>query len=111
MIDAMRERVSLNEAQNAQRRAATWTAMTPDPISNGDISSKAWADSSVPRVKAVQTALNALGFQAGPADGVLGPATRDAIRSFQKDNAMTVTGSLDAPLVKALNARAARVAG
>ena len=111
MIEAMRTRVSLDEARNAERRAAKWSAMTPDPISNGDISSRAWADSSAPRVTAVQVALNALGFEAGPADGVMGPSTREAIRRFQEANGLSVTGSIDAPLVRRLNARAGRPGG
>ena len=111
MIAAMRDRVSLDEARNAERRAATWSAQTADPVANGDISSKAWAASSAPRVTAVQTALNALGYDAGAADGVLGPATREAIRSFQAANGMTETGTIDAPLVRALNARATGVGG
>lgn len=43
----------------------------------------------------VQRGLNALGLQAGPADGSPGPATRDAIRNFQTRNGHTATGYLD----------------
>jgi localization factor PodJL len=111
MIQSLRSRVSLDEARNAERRAASWNAKTPDPISNGDISSRAWADSSAPRVTAVQVALNALGFEAGPADGVIGPSTRDAIRRFQEAKGLSVTGNIDKPLVRTLNAKARRPDG
>ncbi len=111
MMDAMRERVSLDEARNAERRAAAWSAQTADPVANGDISPKAWANSSAPRVSAVQTALNALGYDAGPADGVMGPATREAIRSYQEANGLAASGTIDAALVSGLNARAASIGG
>ena len=33
---------------------------------------------------ALQTALNARGFDSGTPDGILGPATRDALRRYQR---------------------------
>jgi hypothetical protein len=36
------------------------------------------------QVQAMQTALTQSGFDAGQADGVMGPATRDALRRFQR---------------------------
>ncbi|MEO1067084.1 MAG: peptidoglycan-binding domain-containing protein, partial [Pseudomonadota bacterium] len=40
----------------------------------------------------LQTLLNQLGHQAGRADGIAGRKTRAAIRSFQRNNGLTVTG-------------------
>ena len=37
-------------------------------------------------LKGVQFRLNALGFGAGPVDGIMGPLTRGAVTRFQKDN-------------------------
>lgn len=42
----------------------------------------------------VQEALNVLGYQAGPADGVMGGQTREAIIAFQIDNESEPTGIL-----------------
>ena len=42
-----------------------------------------------------QIALNARGYDAGPADGILGERTRSAIRTFQGDSRLPVTGRLD----------------
>ena len=39
---------------------------------------------SRPQLQALQTALSARGFDTGPADGVMGPATRRAIRAYQR---------------------------
>jgi hypothetical protein len=43
----------------------------------------------------VQRALNREGYNAGAADGSMGPATRKALRRFQRDNALPVTGQID----------------
>ncbi len=40
----------------------------------------------------LQTALTARGYETGPADGVVGPKVRGAIRSYQTDASMPVTG-------------------
>jgi len=47
----------------------------------------------------VAEAQRALGVEA---DGVVGPATRRALRSFQSDQGLSVTGSLDARTLRAL---------
>ncbi len=42
----------------------------------------------------IQTHLKALGFDAGPTDGLIGPRTRSAIRDFQADRGMKPTGAI-----------------
>jgi len=46
-------------------------------------------------VKAVQNKLNELNYPLGPADGIMGPLTESAVRDFQADNKLPVTGELD----------------
>lgn len=46
--------------------------------------------------KSIQTALNAVGFNAGPADGVFGPKTHRAIKAFQVSIGQKPTGKLTA---------------
>ncbi len=46
-----------------------------------------------PTVKAVQDRLNALGYDAGPADGLMGGRTRAAIVAFQRNSGLTVDGA------------------
>lgn len=58
-------------------------------------------------IGSVQQALNARGYSAGPADGVMGPATRNAIRTFQVDAGDPVTGRIDRQLLTRLNIVAA----
>ena len=51
---------------------------------------------------AVQEKLNLLGYEAGPNDGLMGPKTRGAIRAFQKDAGLPVTGKIDSELLARL---------
>ncbi len=47
---------------------------------------------TVEQVKRLQTALNAAGFAAGAADGVLGSGTKKSVRAFQQANGMIADG-------------------
>lgn len=57
-----------------------------------------WADSGSGKsankaaVARVQGGLSRLGYAAGPTDGVMGPQTRTAIRSYQSDHKLLVDG-------------------
>ena len=55
-----------------------------------------------PTVRYVQAALDRLGHDAGPVDGLMGPATRAGIRSFQRAEGLAVDGELDAELLRAV---------
>ena len=49
-----------------------------------------------------QRALTKLGYQPGPADGVMGRRTYDALSKFQKDKGMAASGTLDRETIEAL---------
>ncbi len=53
-------------------------------------------------VMRLQRKLKALGYDPGPIDGELGPATQRAIRRFQKDTGLDPTGLPDATVMMAL---------
>lgn len=53
-------------------------------------------------VRTVQQKLNELGYNAGPADGLMGPRTRAAIVEFQQDRGLAVTGTANQTLVSQL---------
>jgi peptidoglycan hydrolase-like protein with peptidoglycan-binding domain len=55
-------------------------------------------------VRTAQRQLKDRGYYAGPIDGVLGPATENALRAYQRDRGLTVTGRLDSPTVRSLTA-------
>lgn len=55
-----------------------------------------------------QSALNALGYHAGPTDGTMNRCTRGALRNFQWVTGLPITGELDAATERALRAAAWR---
>lgn len=57
-------------------------------------------------VKAAQRILTSLGYEAGKPDGVIGVATRAAIRAFQKDHKLPPDGDLSFSLLQMLKERA-----
>lgn len=79
------------EAQNLARQ---WRpgAVTPaaQPMSYQELSA------------AIQKGLNTLGYDPGPADGVMGGKTRAAIRDYQKDQGMPIDGQPSPGLLRHL---------
>ena len=55
-------------------------------------------------IRAVQERLHALGYQVGPSDGLLGPKTVAALKSFQASHALPVSGVIDDKTLAALTA-------
>ncbi|MCH8497917.1 MAG: lytic murein transglycosylase [Marinobacter sp.] len=53
-------------------------------------------------IKALQQALNERGFDSGTADGVMGPATRNAVRRYQHDAGMIADGYPDGRVFQSL---------
>jgi hypothetical protein len=60
------------------------------------------ADSSVSQV---QSALARDGYYRGAIDGSFGPGTRNALRRYQRDHGLDVTGQIDRPVIEALGLR------
>jgi len=54
------------------------------------------------QVLALQTVLNQRGFDSGPADGILGPATRGAVRLYQRSVGLAPDGFADLDLLQRL---------
>jgi membrane-bound lytic murein transglycosylase B len=57
---------------------------------------------AVDDIKKVQEALKDKGHDPGPVDGIVGPQTQKALRSFQVANGIRATGRVDAETAKAL---------
>jgi hypothetical protein len=53
----------------------------------------------------VQVALARRGYYRGTIDGVIGPMSRSAIRRYQIDRGLPVTGNVDYPLMRSLAVR------
>ncbi len=54
-------------------------------------------------VKDAQQKLSQAGYDAGPADGVMGPKTKAALQKYQSDKQLPETGRLDQKTMAALN--------
>lgn len=116
--DAIAEQMDANTLVDAKLAAQTWTPKRGDPIANGNLTSLGnWSNasltstggaSSTPQASAeiakAQRLLRDLGYQPGPADGLMGPRTRDAISDFQRTAGLEVSGSVDAQLLSTLEA-------
>eukprot|EP00903_Cladosiphon_okamuranus_P002812 g2810.t1 len=110
-VQTLRAALPLEQAQQAQRRASTWAVSTPNAAANGEFGAQAWSEPSRDQVRAIQTVLNGLGYEAGTPDGLAGAGTRTAIRAFQADNGLETTGTIEASLIDALNQQAQGLAG
>jgi TPR repeat protein len=90
----------------AQRRARQWR---PGPSTPAPPSPAAPSASGVDRatVREVQRLLARLGFDPGPADGIVGAQTRSAVRAFERSRGLPETGVVDARLLALLRAIAA----
>ena len=82
---------------NRLTHAASPRAEAADPSPTGSIPPAAPRDRG--RVVALQSALNDLGYGPLTVDGRMGEATAEAIRRFELDNGMPITGLVDQDLI------------
>jgi localization factor PodJL len=108
--DEVAELLSPDQLEKAQAAATLWRARTPDAESNSIDIPEAWTESSETTssidmrqaVAEMQRVLNARGYDAGPADGIIGRQTRSAITAFQRDNGLEADGEITQEVVRAL---------
>ena len=74
----------------------------PHPADSGPAAEAPVVAMPPPVVRDAQRALARIGYNPGPANGVMGPATMDAVRAFQRSNDLPETGLLDARTRRAL---------
>ncbi|MEN0652749.1 MULTISPECIES: peptidoglycan-binding protein [Hyphobacterium] len=97
-------RASLSDAAREEADAVI-AGFTPRPVNeeaNGNYAATPWGQpqSTTPAmVRQAQQLLSALGYQPGPADGVAGAQTVNAVRDFERDAGITPTGQIDAVLI------------
>jgi peptidoglycan hydrolase-like protein with peptidoglycan-binding domain len=81
-----------------------------DQTQNSDQKSAGKGDRGQPmrlgrtQTRMLQTQLNRMGLEAGPADGVIGEKTRKALEKFQSQKGLNPSGQLDRETVSALRA-------
>jgi len=87
-------------SDRGSRRSAESSA--PGSASSGQAAS----GQSRAQITQIQQALKAKGYDPGTTDGVMGIQTQEALRKFQKENGLKVTGTVDAQTAKALGVSA-----
>ena len=94
----------------ARGAAELWKARALDPEANIVDIPEEWSEDATTTgtvdmkqaVRNIQAILNKNNYDAGPADGIMGQKTKNAIMSFQAANGMTADGEVTEELVKAL---------
>jgi photosystem II stability/assembly factor-like uncharacterized protein len=82
-------------------RGTSWSLVGPPKTTKGKTKTKSVVATN-PGIKVVQEALNKAGYGVGAADGKLGAKTLAAIKKFQADKGLPVTGKLDKATLTAL---------
>ncbi|KCZ52858.1 peptidoglycan-binding protein [Hyphomonas pacifica] len=99
-------RVSPEADARALNRADLWNAAPANATANGRFELQSWQLGNPQQVKAIQAALNTMGYNAGTPDGILGTGTAAAIREYQSDTGLAATGHVTQELIEQLNAGA-----
>ena len=93
-LSSLSAKMTAEQIAEAEQAAAAWqprlaeTAPETAAATGGETVAQAvTAGPTRAQVSEVQNLLNALGFPAGPADGVAGPRTRAAVRNYQENAA------------------------
>lgn len=99
---AQQNNVKPNAPQSAQQQSQA-QPMQPNEQSQANLSSN--------QIRQAQQALDQKGFNAGRADGKLGPETKQALQSFQQSQGLQVTGQLNQQTMAKLGIRGAETTG
>ncbi|WP_424993779.1 peptidoglycan-binding protein [Oceanicaulis sp.] len=94
----------------AESVARNFTPRASNPEAQGEYPPQSWevgALASPDQIARTQALLSQLGYQPGPADGMMGARTRDAIRSFRRAEGLTVSDQVDRTLISRLEQAAA----
>jgi peptidoglycan hydrolase-like protein with peptidoglycan-binding domain len=84
-VDGVASKELLEHLKFAQPRVVAGPPPAPDPL-----------------VLEVQTQLRDLGYHRGALDGLMGGATREAIRAYRYDVGLPISGAVDGPLLESL---------
>lgn len=82
----------------AQLRERLQLYMTPEEVEKAQARARNWVSPKI--VMEVQYGLAELDYDPGPPDGIVGPATRNAIIAFERDNGLPETGKTSPELAQ-----------
>ncbi|MGD2132652.1 MAG: peptidoglycan-binding protein [Maricaulaceae bacterium] len=104
---AVAERLTPQARERADEAVRRFSPRPLDEEVNGIFRNTPWSTAGVDQrtsIARAQAALSALGYEPGPADGVMGQVTRSAVQSYQASAGLEPTGDIDAALVEKLEA-------
>ncbi len=101
-----------DQLEQARAESELWKPKKPDPEANSVSIPDSWktgttstaGTSEQELISNAQTLLARLGFDPGPADGLMGAKTRNAIMAFQQRSGLKVDGKVSRELMHALKA-------
>ena len=92
------------QAEAIKRKARAFAPKPGIPRANGDFGRRVWDVASPTQITEAQRLLVRLGFSPGTADGKMNARTAEAIRQFERDNDLPVTGEASVSLLRQLRA-------
>jgi peptidoglycan hydrolase-like protein with peptidoglycan-binding domain len=101
---------SAPHATDERNAGSSWPSPRPTGWTAGSIALGTGSSlGASARVREVQRKLNRLGYRAGAIDGLFGPVTDEAVRRFQRDNALAVDGIVGPRTLRELRSRSKRL--
>ncbi|MDP3736617.1 MAG: peptidoglycan-binding protein [Hyphomonadaceae bacterium] len=92
------------QAEQIKRRARAFNPKASIARANGEFGRRAWDVATPTQIIDVQRLLERLGYSPGFADGKTSFKTEEAIRAFERDNDLPVTGEASVSLLRQLRA-------
>ncbi|MCB1386932.1 MAG: SEL1-like repeat protein [Nitratireductor sp.] len=109
--DTVAKNMRPDQLERARGEAELWQPAQLNRAANVAHVRDEWKQETAPKqsskaepelVRQTQYALGKMGYDAGPADGIMGAKTEQAIRDFQKSNGLKVNGKITQELVNTL---------
>ncbi len=90
------------QAEAIKRKARAFNPKQPVARANGDFGRRAWDIATPDQISEAQRLLQRLGFTPGATDGKMSTRTAEAIRQFERENDLPVTGEASVTLLRQL---------
>ena len=90
------------QAEAIKRKARAFNPKQPIGRANGDFGRRVWDIATPDQISEAQRLLQRLGFTPGATDGKMSTRTAEAIRQFERENDLPVTGEASVSLLRQL---------
>jgi len=100
IIHSLEKQMTLSQLEQAKKISQNFKPVKEIPKASNSINSPTISKQQIANI---QQNLKALGHFSGDIDGLSGPLTRSAIKSFQRNKKISVTGIIDYTLLEQIN--------